>query len=78
MRIPVVVALFLIAVSWLGLAAPAAADVAWSGPGWYILGFPDNLLAGPFASEAACDSEKANWSGPTPPMCLEFDHDPGS
>lgn len=58
--------------------APAQADVKWSAPGWYLLGFPDVLLAGPFASEAACDAERANWTAPTPPMCLEFDNDPDS
>ncbi len=42
-------------------SVPAEADVAWTGPGWYVeasaTGLDTELVSGPYADEATC---KAN------------------
>ena len=59
----VVVALFLIATIGVALAARAQAEVAWSGPGWYVEApsppFSLVLGAGPYGDQQTCESEKA-------------------
>ena len=39
-------------------AMPAAAEVAWGGPGWYVegsqIGLDTTLISGPYSSEAEC------------------------
>lgn len=42
--------------------AAALADVSWSGPGWYVestqSGLDSELVAGPYATEDACNAAK--------------------
>jgi hypothetical protein len=43
-------------------AAPASADVSWTGPGWYVeataTGFDSSLVSGPYDDQGACDAAR--------------------
>lgn len=43
-------------------SAPVAADVSWSGTGWYVeesaIGYDVELISGPYSSEADCNAAK--------------------
>ena len=44
------------------VSTPAQAEVAWTGPGWYVesseTGLDTELVSGPYADEATCDANK--------------------
>ena len=44
------------------VSAPTRADIAWTGPGWYVetteTGLDTELVSGPYADEATCNANK--------------------
>ena len=43
-------------------SSPVSADVAWTGPGWYVeataTGFDSSLVSGPYDDQGACEAAR--------------------
>lgn len=63
------------------VSAVVEADVAWTGPGWYVeatsMGFDYTLYSGPYADEATCNANKPADNNDYGYVCLYEQTDGG-
>ena len=69
---------YVLAGAVLALAAmsPASADDdGWKGPGWYLMYMAVNIVTGPYASQADCESDLAGRPKDSGLSCEYMDKD---